>query len=48
MNEEEIRKKLRKCDMDMRVTKSSYRKRDLQKYRKRLLKDLNKCVRCSR
>lgn len=46
MNEFEIREKLKKCDKEYMNTKSPYRKRDLQKYRKRLLKELNSCRRC--
>lgn len=45
MNEAEIKQKLRKCEADMRNTNSRYRKRDLQKYHRKLIKELNTCRR---
>ena len=47
MNEFEIKEKLKQCNKEYMNTKSPYRKRDLQKYRKRLLKELNNYRRCN-
>lgn len=47
MNEFEIKEKLKKCNKDYMNTRSPYRKRDLKRYRKRLMKELNSCRRCN-
>mgnify|MGYP000060868736 FL=1 len=40
--QEEIKKKLEQCENDIKSTTSAMRKRDLFKYRTRLLRELKK------
>lgn len=42
MSEQEIRLKINQCENDLRNTNSPLRKRDLHKYRKRLMRELKK------
>lgn len=42
MSEKEILMKLKKCENDIENTTSRYRKNDLNKYKKRLIKELKK------
>lgn len=42
MTEREIIEKLEHCENDLKNTKSSYRKRDLEKYKRRLQNELKK------
>lgn len=42
MEEKQIINKLKQCEYDLKNTKSIYRKRDLQKYQRRLLWELKK------
>ena len=42
MEEQQILDKMKRCEEDLKRTNSPYRRRDLEKYRSRLKKQLNK------